>query len=148
MSEIIGVSFPILKWNIDRFFKGGKTVFIKPATIFKDLKPGQKFIFYQSREDTGYVGEAIIKTITMLDDPLDFFDIFGEKIFLSKEEVKKYIGETKKWKKFKSRPLRKRKNRQWIALELEKIKKYPEVKKIHGFVTVSGMYIKSDVETT
>jgi hypothetical protein len=146
MSEIIGVSFPIHKWNINRFFENEKTVFIKPATVFKELKKGQKFIFYQSREDTGYAGEAIIKSITIRDDPLDFFEIFGETIFLTREEVRHYIEENKKWKSLKNRQSKKRKPRPWMAIELEKIKKYSEVKKIDGFVPVSGMYIKKDVE--
>jgi len=146
MSEIIGVSFPIFKENIDRFFEKDKTIFIKPATIFKDLKQGQRFIFYQSREDTGYAGEAIIKSITMRDDPLDFFELFGEKIFLTRDEVKKYVEENKKWKSFRNRSSERRKNRPWMAIELEKIKKYPEVKKIQGFVPVSGMYIKTETK--
>lgn len=146
MSEIIGVSFPILKENIDRFFEKEKTVFIKPATVFKDLKQGQRFIFYQSREDTGYAGEAIIKSITLRDDPMDFFELFGEKIFLTRDEVKKYVEGNKKWKSFRNRPAERRKNRPWMAIELEKIKKYPEVKKIRGFVPVSGMYIKTEIK--
>lgn len=142
MTEIVGVTFPIPKWNIDRFFKGGKTVFIKPATVFKSLKQGQKFVFYQSHEDTGYAGEAIIKSITLRDNPLDFFKIFGDKIFLIKEEVEQYLEENKKWKSVKTRSFQKTKTRPWMAIELEKIKKYPEVEKIEGFVPVSGMYIK------
>ncbi len=146
MTEIVGVSFPIIKWYMDRFFTGEKTVFIKPATIFKDLKPGQKFIFYQSREDTGYSGEATIKSITLRDDPMDFFVIFGDKIFLTKDEVKQYLEDNKKWKSARNRPSEIRKNRPWVAIELEKIKKYPEVKKIQGFVPVSGMYIKTETK--
>jgi hypothetical protein len=142
MSEIIGVTFPILKWNVDRFFKGGKTVFIKPASIYKELKEGQKFVFYQSRIDTGYVGEAVIKSITLRNDPFDFFEIFDEKIFLSKDEVHQYLEENKKWKTVRNRPSDKKRKRCWIAIELEKIKKYSKVKKIDGFVPVSGMYIK------
>ena len=142
MTEIVGVSFPVPKWNIDRFFKDGKTVFIKPATIFKNLEPGQNFIFYQSHEDTGYAGEAIIKSITMCDNPLDFFEVFGDKIFLREEEVKQYLEKNKKWKSARNRPSERRKNRPWMAIELEEIKKYSEVKKIEGFVPVSGMYIQ------
>ena len=149
MSEIIGVSFPLPKWSIDRFFDNEKTVFIKPGSTFKELKRGQKFIFYQSRKDTGYVGEGIIKSITACDDPLDFFEIFGDKIFLTKIEVRQYIEENKtKWKSTRKRPSRNppsenRKKRPWIAIEIEKIEKYPSVKKIDGFVPVSGMYIKN-----
>lgn len=143
MSGIIGVTFPLSKWNIDRFFEKGKTVFIKPATVFKEIKIGQKFVFYQSQEDTGYIGEAKIKSITIRDDPLDFFEIFGDRIFLSVDEVKQYIEEIKKWKSFRSRPSDKRKRRPWLAIELEEIKKYSEVKKIKDFVPVSGKYIKN-----
>jgi len=50
MAKIVGVSFPIPKQFIDRFFKEGKDVFIKPAKIWKELKPRMKFVFYQSRD--------------------------------------------------------------------------------------------------
>ena len=32
-----------------------KKVFIRLATVWKKLKPGMKFVFYQSHEDTGFV---------------------------------------------------------------------------------------------
>ena len=88
MSEIIGVTFPIPKKFINRFFEQGKTVFIKPATIYKEIEKGQKFIFYQSQQDVGYIGEALIKKIELHDNPLIFFDIFDDKIFLKKIEVR------------------------------------------------------------
>ena len=81
MSEITGVTFPVPKNLMPRFFKDGKTVFIKPATIFKALKPGMKLIFYQSHEDTGYVGEATIRRIVINDNPLVFFETFGDVVF-------------------------------------------------------------------
>ncbi|MFA7087666.1 MAG: DUF365 domain-containing protein, partial [Aliarcobacter sp.] len=63
MTTITGVTFPIPKPYMARFFDGGKTIFIKPATVFKELKPGMRLVFYQSHEDTGYVGEARIKRV-------------------------------------------------------------------------------------
>ncbi|MDK2891534.1 MAG: hypothetical protein PWR21_2166, partial [Methanoculleus sp.] len=36
MSTITGVTFPVPKKYIPRFFKDKKTVFIKPATVFKE----------------------------------------------------------------------------------------------------------------
>ena len=78
----------------------------------------------------------------MCDNPLDFFEVFGDKIFLREEEVKQYLEKNKKWKSARNRPSERRKNRPWMAIELEEIKKYSEVKKIEGFVPVSGMYIK------
>ena len=50
MPEIKGVAFPIPKQFAQRFFEG-KDVFVKPATVFKELKPGMKFVIYQSHED-------------------------------------------------------------------------------------------------
>ncbi len=37
---------------MDRFLN----VFVRPATVWKQLKSGMKFVFYQSHEDTGFVG--------------------------------------------------------------------------------------------
>jgi hypothetical protein len=56
MAEIKGVAFPIPKQFAQRFFEG-KDVFVKPATVFRELKPGTKLLIYQSQEDTGFVGE-------------------------------------------------------------------------------------------
>ena len=91
MPEITGVTFPVPKHLMPRFFKDKKTVFIKPATVFKELKPGMKLVFYQSHEDTGYVGEATIKRIVIDDNPLAFFETFGDAVFLTREEAKAYV---------------------------------------------------------
>jgi len=77
MAEIVGVTYPIPKQFMDRFFKA-KDVFVKPATVWKQLKPGMKFVFYQSREDTGFVGEAKIKRILLSENPMQFFDTFWQ----------------------------------------------------------------------
>jgi hypothetical protein len=98
MSDVVGVTFPIPKSYMSRFFDEGKTIFIKPATIFKDLRAGMKFIFYQSQEDSGYIGEAIIKNIIIDEDPYSFFEIYENSIYLTKEELKNYIKTTEKWK--------------------------------------------------
>ena len=44
MAKIVGVAFPIPKKFVNRFFKEGMEVFIKPATVWKELKPGMKLI--------------------------------------------------------------------------------------------------------
>ena len=62
-------------------FKEGKDVFIKPATVWKELKPGMKFVFYQSQEDQGFVGEAEIKEVKLIDDPMKVFEIYGNRVF-------------------------------------------------------------------
>lgn len=36
-----------------------------------------KFVFYQSHEDTGFVGEARIKRVVLMEDPMKFYGTFG-----------------------------------------------------------------------
>ena len=124
-----------------RFFKDKKTVFIKPATVFKELKPGMKLVFYQSHEDTGYVGEATIKRIVINDNPLAFFETFGDAVFLTREEVKDYLDWQEHWKGPRVRKDGGKK-KQWMALELEDILEYNTVKKPERFVPVGGKYLR------
>ena len=143
MIEIIGVAFPIPKSYMPRFFEEGKTVFIKPATTFKNIKEGIKFIFYQSHKDIGFVGEAIIKKFTVLEDPFLFFEVYGDSIFLTKEELVAYIEESKKWsrRRRKGEPRRKR----WLAIELISISKYEMPIKPDKSVPLGGQYIYHNI---
>ena len=141
MSTITGVTFPVPKHLMSRFFAEGKTVFIKPATVFKELRSGMKLVFYQSHEDTGYVGEATIKRIVINDNPLAFFETFGDAVFLTREEVKDYLDWQEHWKGPRVRKDRGKK-KQWMALELEDILEYNTVKKPERFVPVGGKYLR------
>ena len=141
MSEITGVTFPVPKHLMPRFFKDGKTVFIKPATVFKELRSGMKLVFYQSHEDTGYVGEATIKRIVIGDDPLAFFETFGDAVFLTREEAKAYVANQERWQGIRVRKGEGR-TRNWMALELEDIRQYNTVKKPERFVPVGGRYLR------
>lgn len=149
MPEIIGVTFPIPKSYVSRFFDHGKSVFIKPAITFKKIIPGLKFIFYQSQEDTGYVGDAIIKKITLAEDPFSFFNTYHNDVFLTREELENYIEQIDKWKEIRSSsaPKKKRspKRKKWVAIELESIRKYNVPRKTK-FVPVGGKYLYSDLE--
>jgi len=124
-----------------RFFKDKKTVFIKPATVFKELKPGMKLVFYQSHEDTGYVGEATIRRIVINDNPLAFFETFGDAVFLTIEEAKAYVDNQERWQGVRVRKEVPRK-RPWMALELGDIQKYDTVMKPERFVPVGGRYLR------
>ena len=141
MPEITGVTFPVPKHLMPRFFKDNKTVFIKPATVFKELKPGMKLVFYQSHEDTGYVGEATIKRIVINDNPLAFFETFGDAVFLTIEEAKAYVDNQERWQGVRVRKEVPRK-RPWMALELGDIQKYDTVMKPERFVPVGGRYLR------
>jgi len=135
MAEIKGVAFPIPKQFAQRFFEG-KDVFVKPATVFKELKPGMKLLIYQSREDTGFVGEARIKAVSIADDPMEFLRRYGERLFLSEKELKDYVKSQERWGR------KKVKKRKWMAIELEDIRKYEKPVKPRRFVPAGGMYLK------
>ena len=141
MSTITGVTFPVPKHLMPRFFKDKKTVFIKPATVFKELRPGMKLVFYQSHEDTGYAGEATIKRIVIDDNPLAFFETFGDAVFLTREEAKAYVENQERWQGVRVRKEVPRK-RPWMALELGDIQKYDAVMKPERFVPVGGRYLR------
>ena len=139
MSTITGVTFPIPKHLMPRFFADGKTAFIKPATVFKELRSGMKLVFYQSHEDTGYVGEAIIKQIIIDGNPFTFFETFGDAVFLTREEAKAYVEGQGRWQGVRKGEARKR---NWMALELEDIREYDTIKKPGRFVPVGGRYLR------
>ncbi len=136
MAKIVGVTYPIPKQFIDRFFKEGKDVFIKPATVWRELKPGMRFVFYQSHEDTGFVGEARIKDIKLIDDPMKVFEMYGDRVFLTKEELREYVRSQERWGR------RTKKKKPWMVIELEDIRKYDKPIKPKRFVPVGGQYIK------
>jgi len=137
MAKIVGVAFPIPKQFMDRFFEEGKDVFIKPATVWKELKPGMKFVFYQSHEDTGFVGEAKIKEIKLIDDPMKVFEMYGNRVFLTKEELKEYVKSQERWGRKKEK-----KKKKWLVIELKNIRKYDKPIEPKRFVPVGGQYLK------
>ena len=139
MPEIEGVAFPIPKQFAQRFFEG-RDVFVKPATVFKELKPVMKFVIYQSHEDTGFVGEARIKAISFADDPMEFLEKYGERLFLNEKELKEYVKSQERWGTGRRR--REGRKRKWMAIELEEIKKYEKPVKPKRFVTAGGCYLK------
>ncbi|HPZ15008.1 MAG TPA: DUF365 domain-containing protein, partial [Bacillota bacterium] len=99
-------------------------------------------VFYQSHEDTGYVGEATIKRIIISEDPFSFFETFGNAVFLTKEEAKAYVTSQERWQGVRVRK-GEGKKRAWMALELDNIRKYDAVKKPERFVPVGGKYLRT-----
>ena len=114
-----------------RFWQRGQISLHRP--------PGVQQRPYQSREDTGYAGEATIKRIVINEDPLAFFETFGDAVFLTKEEAKAYVANQERWQGVRKEAPRKR---PWMALELEGIREYDSVKKPERFVPVGGRYLK------
>ena len=136
MSTIVGVTYPIPKRYISRFFGGGKTVFVKPATTYRHLKSGMRFLFYQSQGDSGCVGEARIKRIFVSENPLQFLDTYGDRLFLDKEELLSYMHS----RNTGGGDGQAGSARLWMAIELEKIQacERPE----GGYVPPGGQYLR------
>lgn len=119
----------------------GKTVFIRPASCFKLIEPGMTWVFYQSREDTGFIGEGEILKITFSEDPFTFLEQFPEKVFLNHQELVEYLEKQKQWKTIRVRKSPQKK-KPWMAIELKNIVQYPQIQKPSRFVTVGGQYLR------
>jgi len=75
------------------------------------------------------------------DDPLAFFDTFGDAVFLTREEAKAYVEDQERWQGVRVRKEAPRR-RTWMALELEDIQEYDTIKKPDRFVPVGGRYLR------
>jgi len=136
MSEnIIGAAFPIPKSLIGRILDEHKNVFVKPATLTK-LEKEMKIIFYASREDQGFYGEAEVDEIEFFENPMKILEKYKDRMFLTEEEFKGYIESSKKW------GYGRKKKKPWMAIVLKNIKKYPKVVRPKRFITVGGRYVK------
>jgi hypothetical protein len=96
-----------------------------------------KFVFYQSHEDTGFVGEAKIKRVVLSEIQCSSSITFGDRIFLAKEELKEYVKSQERWGGKEGK-----KRKPWMAIELEDIKKYDKQIKPKRFVPVGGQYLR------
>ncbi|WP_230972443.1 DUF365 domain-containing protein [Archaeoglobus neptunius] len=83
------------------------------------------------------LGEAKIKRVILSENPMQFFETFGDRIFLTKEELKEYIKSQERWRRRESK-----KKRLWMVIELEGIKKHDKPIKPKRFVSVGGQYLR------
>ncbi len=66
-----------------RILDEGKTVFVKPSTL--RLKPGMKLVFYASREDQGWHGEAEVESVEHFTNVEDIIKKHKDELFLTPE---------------------------------------------------------------
>ena len=132
--KIIGATFPIPRYFLSRILEEGKTVFVKPSTL--RLKPGMKLIFYASREDQGWHGEAEVGSVEYFTNVEEIIKRYKNELFLTPEELRKYERDRAKWHSRDRRP------RPWMIVKLRNIKRYPKIVKPKRFIAVSGRYIK------
>lgn len=139
--KIIGVIHPLSRELIDRFLKGGKDIFIKPVTIYKNIRPGQLFFFYQTGSEGGIALQAKIKDVSMVEEPSIIYGKYNGRVFLSESEFREYLSnQDKRW--FASKPRKKMKK--WIVYELVSIKGFDSLKKPKRVVVQSGRYVTQE----
>ncbi|AEH24471.1 DUF365 domain-containing protein [Pyrococcus yayanosii] len=132
--EIVGVTFPVPKPLLDRILKEGKTVFVKPSTL--RVKPGMKIVFYASRENQGFHGEAEVESVRHFKNIEEIIKEYRNELFLTPEELRKYERDRRRWHSRGKRP------RPWMVLKLKGIRRYPRIVKPKRFIAVSGRYIR------
>jgi len=132
--KIVGVTFPVPKWFLDRILNEGKTIFVKPSTL--RIKPRMKLIFYASREDQGWYGEAEVESVEYFTNIEEIIKKYKNELFLTPEELRKYERDRAKWHSRGRRP------RPWMVLRLKNIRKYPKIVKPKRFIAVSGRYVR------
>ncbi len=132
--KVVGVTFPVPRWFLERILNEGKTVFVKPSTL--RVKPGMKVVFYASREGQAWLGEAEVESVEFLANVGEILKKYEKELFLTPKELREYDRERAKWHSRGRRP------RPWMVLKLKNIRKYPRPVKPPRFIAVSGRYIK------
>ena len=135
MSEIIGAAFPVPNKLLGRILKEKKNVFIKPATLMR-LKPSMKIIFYASRENQGYAGEAEIESVEIVKNPTEILEKYKDRMFLTEREFKEYLASQKRWGRVRHKP--------WMVIVLRNIKEYPKRVIPKRFISVAGRYVRRE----
>ncbi len=126
--EIHGVIFPLQPGYIRRFFDDSRTVFVKPATVYKNLRRGMKLVFYQTGHSPGCVGEGIIERILISEDPHSFIQTYGEALLFTESELNEYIQNRKKTA--------------WLAIELRDLMQYPDIIRSDHNIPPGGRYLR------
>ena len=134
--RIVGATFPIPKSLIGRILDEHKNVFVKPATLTK-LEKGMKIVFYASREEQGFYGEAEIEDIEFFENPMKILEKHKDGLFLTEEEFKEYVKiSNEKW------GYGRKKKKPWMVIVLKNIRRYSKVVKPKRFISVGGRYVK------
>ncbi len=135
-NEIMGVVFPLPEYLIERFLNGTKDVFIKYLAHPRGtrLSLGHKLFFYASGGERHLLGEAVIAAVKVL-KPDQILEVYGERLFLSKEEFEKYSS---------SQP-RKDYKKDLLVLEIKLAKRYNYPIKFPKLLTMAGRYISREM---
>ncbi len=122
--EIVGAIFPLPGELISRIFDEGRTVFVKVPTVYKDLRPGSKILFYASGDVRAIVGEGTAEAVEML-EPEEAVKKYGRRLMLNREELAAYVRGKPRAKKL-------------LVIPLRGLRRYSKPYRPKRFVTVAG----------
>ena len=86
--------------------------------------------------------QDLLVRVILSENPMQFFETYGDRIFLTKDELKEYIKSQEKWKRKYRKDRSRQKKKLWMAIELEDVKRCDKLAKPKRFVPVSGMYLR------
>ena len=124
---------PVPSHLLMRIFKQKKNKIIKVATIFKQIKPGLKVLFYSSHEIHAVVGEGTIETCKIISATYlrkNYNKLNGD-LFITKKELKDYLSQRKRSK--------------FLVISLKNIKQYKKPVKLKRFVPMAGQYLTEKI---
>ncbi len=122
--KVIGAIFPLPSHLVDRIFKEGRNVFLKPPTVYKDLKKGSKILFYASGEIREVIGEGTAESVELI-KPEEAIKKYGKRLFLDPDEINEYLRGKRKASKV-------------LVVVLKNLKRYKRGYKPRRFITVAG----------
>ena len=122
--KVVGAVFPLPSHLVDRIFKDGRNVFLKPPTVYKDLKKGSKILFYASGEIREIIGEGTAESVELL-KPEEAIKKYGKKLFLDPNEINEYLRGKRRASKV-------------LVIVLKDLKRYRRGYKPKRFITVAG----------
>ena len=131
--SIRGAVFPVPHQFVDRLFLNEKDVFVKWGR-FRFLDGGQRLVFYDSGMRK-LIGEARIQEVAY-DDPMKIWKMYGNRIFLEKNEFEAYVTTS---------PFgypRKPERSKLTAITFKKAHRYPTPKESPKRMTIAGYYLR------
>jgi hypothetical protein len=132
MNKIVGVIYPVPLQFVDRLLLENRYVFVKYLPKISGLKivPKHKVLFYRSHSSKDIVGEGKIEQISF-QTPEEALERYGNKLFLNKEELMRYVFQQPK----------RDQSKKLLVLVLSNIKRYSTPKKFKKPISMAGRYL-------
>jgi hypothetical protein len=131
----VAVVYPVPANLVDRLLIEDRNVFVKylPRTTKVSLQQGDKVVFYASHATKQVVGEGVAEKVEFL-TPAEAISKYGEKVFLSKDELAAYTA----------RQPSRDPSKKMLVVVLTKLKKYKKGIVYPRPITMAGEYLTEE----